>query len=109
MGSYHGGFLVTCAKKIVKATLLLKDGSLFYGTNDCRTPQTVCPRLPGEGYSKCGTVCHQPFHAEIDALQQAIMKGHDVEGGHMIVFYDKVCADCAVEMAKYHVTWETRV
>jgi hypothetical protein len=30
------------------------------GQNWCLNPQAACPRLPGEGYLKCKTVCPQP-------------------------------------------------
>lgn len=97
-----------CAKKVVSARLMTKDGSIYYGRNDCHVPQAKCPRLPGDDYTKCGTVCRQPFHAEIDAIQQAIMAGKSVEDAHMIIFNHRACPDCAVTMSHFKVTWETR-
>lgn len=46
-------------------------GETFTGTNDCRNPQPSCPRLPGEGYEKCKTICDQEGHAEEIALKAA--------------------------------------
>lgn len=60
-----------CAKTVVTCTLTLDDGQVFIGRNDCHNPQPVCPRLPGEGYEKCRSVCDQPGHAELQALAAA--------------------------------------
>lgn len=57
-----------CAKQVVTCTLIAKDGERFVGRNDCANPQAVCPRVPGEGYDKCKTVCDQRGHAEEQAL-----------------------------------------
>lgn len=46
-------------------------GETFTGTNDCRNPQPSCPRLPGEGYEKCKSICDQEGHAEEIALKAA--------------------------------------
>lgn len=59
---------MTCAKRQVTCTLVTPDGRRFVGTNGCDNPQVTCPRLPGEGYEKCKTVCKQPGHAEEMAL-----------------------------------------
>ena len=81
-----------CAKKRVACTIVAADGQRYVGTNDCVTPQSVCPRLPGEGYEKCASVCRQPGHAEVMALEAAGEAAHGslawIEGiGH-------VCCDC---------------
>lgn len=62
---------MTCARRVVKATLIAADGRRFIGWNYCENPQPVCPRLPGEGYGPCVTVCRQPAHAEVVALDLA--------------------------------------
>lgn len=62
---------MTCAKALVLATITTPDGRTFVGTNYARRPQAACPRLPGEDYTKCKTVCDQPGHAEINALKLA--------------------------------------
>lgn len=62
---------MTCAKVRVRATLTHPDGRSWTGENRCRNPQAVCPRLPGEGYEKCRTICDQVGHAELDALALA--------------------------------------
>lgn len=55
-------------------------GPTFTGENDCANPQEVCPRLPGEGYEKCKSICDQAGHAEINALAHATRCGYEVEG-----------------------------
>jgi pyrimidine deaminase RibD-like protein len=42
------------------------------GENDCANPQQTCPRLPGEDYTKCRTICQQAGHAETVALKKAL-------------------------------------
>lgn len=71
----------TCAKQVVKATIITADGQRFFGTNHCLNAQAACPRgsLPsGVGYEMCRDVCSQPAHAEVNALAQAI--GSDLTG-----------------------------
>ncbi len=34
----------SCAKQVVRATIVTPDGQRFVGENDCRTPQQECPR-----------------------------------------------------------------
>lgn len=65
-----------CAKQVVVATLVTKDGETVVGTNRCLNPQTVCPRdaqgmKSGEGYHLCKEVCQQYNHAEVDAITRA--------------------------------------
>lgn len=60
-----------CAKATVRCTLIAPDGSRFVGENWCANPQPVCPRVPGEGYEKCKTICQQEGHAEVVAVRVA--------------------------------------
>ncbi len=61
-----------CAKATVRCRLLDDEGYVVAtGYNYCRNPQPVCPRLPGEDYTKCKTVCDQIGHAEVVALAAA--------------------------------------
>ena len=60
-----------CAKRHVVCTLVSPNGQTFVGENSCDNPQTTCPRLPGEGYAKCKSICGQAGHAEIEALKVA--------------------------------------
>jgi len=62
---------MTCAKKIIKCTIITPEGELFTGENACGAPQPACPRNEDEGYEKCSTTCKQPGHAEIMALRKA--------------------------------------
>ena len=61
----------SCAKARVFCTLRTVSGELITGENHCARPQTVCPRTPGEDYTKCRTVCQQEGHSEIVALRLA--------------------------------------
>lgn len=61
-----------CAKRRVRC--VIQDdltGEFYEGENDCANAQAVCPRLPGEDYTKCQTICQQSGHAEIEALRKA--------------------------------------
>lgn len=60
-----------CARRVVTCVISASDGRTFTGTNWCANAQSECPRLPGEGYAKCWTVCRQANHAERDALNRA--------------------------------------
>lgn len=53
-----------CAKATVTCTLVTSTGEHIVGTNRCANPQPICPRGPGEDYTKCSTVCKQDGHAE---------------------------------------------
>lgn len=87
---------MTCAKKRVVAVIADAEGKILgVGENTCNEPQEVCPRLPGEGYHKCKTVCLQPFHAEMDAIAKAAFAGHDIRGASCTILgIDRVCEDC---------------
>lgn len=81
-----------CAKKQVKCTLVTPAGLRFVGENLCDNPQLVCPRLEGEGYEKCVTVCNQEGHAEIVALRVA---GEHAAGSHAYVEgHTYACRNC---------------
>lgn len=70
-----------CAKRHVTCEI---EGA--FGENLCETPQSVCPRGPGEDYTKCRTVCNQHGgHAEIAAIADAKAKGLDVLGATAVV------------------------
>jgi len=61
---------MTCAKKVVTCELYNPfTRVLVRANNDCQNPQVTCPRLPGEGYEKCKSICDQRGHAEEQALE----------------------------------------
>lgn len=60
-----------CAKRRVVCWIYPKWQMPVAGENDCANPQPTCPRLPGEDYTKCKTVCQQDGHAEEIAIQKA--------------------------------------
>lgn len=82
---------MSCAKARVTALLIGRSGKWYEGENATRSPQAACPRLPGEGYEKCASVCQQESHAEVAAL---LLAGDDACGGIMLVNYHYCCADC---------------
>jgi hypothetical protein len=74
-----------CAKTRVTCTLTFPNGVEVVGENLCANPQAVCPRAPGEDYTKCATVCQQMGHAEAQAVAacggiadgaSAVLRGH---------------------------------
>lgn len=67
-----------CAKQIVECKIVSLNGDEFIGSNYCLTPQKTCPRLPGEDYTKCKTICNQIGHAEEVA---AMLAGDMAIGG----------------------------
>jgi hypothetical protein len=98
---------MTCAKTIVTAVLTCADGQRFTGTNYCQNPQATCPREPGEGYEKCGTICQQPYHAEVCAIVEACKADADWRKGHMRVSgVGHVCKECMSLMESFEITWE---
>lgn len=72
------------------------------GTNACANPQKVCPRVPGEGYEKCKTVCQQEGHAEEVALRKVRERGVDLRQMAAVQAYLRghhyCCADCATKL-----------
>jgi pyrimidine deaminase RibD-like protein len=57
-----------CAKATVTCEIIATNGQRFVGTNYCNNAQAVCPRVIGEGYEKCASICDQVGHAEVVAV-----------------------------------------
>jgi deoxycytidylate deaminase len=70
-----------CAKAVVECVIVTLDGKSYVGRNDCANPQPVCPRAPGEDYTKCREICQQASHAEVAALAECESLGGDPVGG----------------------------
>lgn len=84
-----------CAKLEVFCKLYLSNGRSVTGTNNCRNPQEVCPRQPGEGYEKCKTICDQVGHAEQVAADAAEHLGYSLVGAEAVVFgHSYACREC---------------
>ena len=86
-----------CAKTVVTCVLQLASGPIVVGRNDCFRPQSSCPREPGEGYTKCHSICHQPYHAEVAALFKARQRyGADAARGAKAFIHGigHVCREC---------------
>lgn len=89
---------MTCADKQVRCVITSPTGEMFIGTNACNSPQTLCPRAPGEDYAKCKDVCHQEGHAEIIALRAA---GKHAQGSTARVSgIDWICRNCQIALVK---------
>lgn len=87
---------MTCAKKKVTCYIVTQDQKYtIMGTNDCDQPQQTCPRLTGEGYEKCKSICKQPGHAEEMAIKQAEEMGVSLEGATAFIQgIDHYCKTC---------------
>jgi hypothetical protein len=84
-----------CAKQTVRAFVVSPNGDTFEGTNHCEAPQKECPRqgMPtGQGYELCKAVCHQPAHAELNALELA---GERARGATLVIEgHTYACESC---------------
>ncbi|OQB40865.1 MAG: hypothetical protein BWY04_01184 [candidate division CPR1 bacterium ADurb.Bin160] len=81
-----------CAKRHVIAVVIGSNGKPYFGHNMCLNPQKECPRINGEGYDKCKSICNQPHHAEPMAILQA---GEYAKGGIiMVINQDRICDNC---------------
>lgn len=71
-----------CAKRRVVCTITFGPDrdDFVIGENDCANPQPACPRLPGEGYDKCQSICQQAGHAEVEAVRRATEGNIDIRG-----------------------------
>jgi len=95
-----------CAKAQVVCLLYAKDGQIVGGSNDCENPQEKCPRLPGEGYEKCKTVCRQAGHAEVRAIENAKQLGVDLYGARaLLIGHTHYCPECQHALFKAGVKW----
>lgn len=84
-----------CAKRHVTCRIVIDKHTHFVGTNDCNNPQKTCPRLPGDDYTKCRTICDQPSHAEVSAVKLAIAAGYDLHGKRAYLSGIKwICQHC---------------
>lgn len=86
-----------CAKAVVRCTIVSPNGNQFIGENVCQNPQPTCPRLPGEGYEKCTTICRQLGHAEAVA---AYLAGDRAIGGTAyLTGHTYACEPCKAALA----------
>ena len=89
-----------CAKQVVIATLVAKNGTYFVSSNHCATPKEYCQRagMPsGEGYDLCQSVCGQSGHAEVNAIKLA---GKFASGGVLYITGHTYACDSCVSAAK---------
>ena len=93
-----------CAKQVVSCMITSPEGFVVYGENYCLNPQPVCPRLPGEGYEKCHTICKQVGHAEEVAIMKAIEKGFDLSRARATISHKRICDNCAGILEMHNIT-----
>lgn len=91
-----------CAKTRVFCEITSPSGEKFVGENWCANPQAVCPRAPGEDYTKCRTVCQQEGHAEVVAVRLA---GAAAAGGTATLRGHTYCMDCQHALFGAGVRW----
>jgi len=90
-----------CAKAAVRCTIIRIDGQRFVGENICQNPQDACPRLPGEDYAKCKSICRQIGHAEEVAAYLA--KGFGYGGIAYLEGHTYACDACKEALTKIGV------
>lgn len=87
-----------CAKRQV-ICWITAGGKQYRGENDCANPQPACPRLEGEGYEKCKTICQQAGHAEIEAIRAAQADGRNLTGAKARLFgHYWICEPCGAAL-----------
>lgn len=95
---------MTCAKQVVRATIVTPAGNVYTGENDCLNPQLFCPRagMPsGVGYALCTHVCQQTAHAEVNALKAA---GREAAGATLYLEgHTYCCHSCLVAATSYGI------
>lgn len=85
---------MTCAKARVTCTIRVGLVTVV-GENWCGNPQQQCPRLAGEDYAKCKTVCQQVGHAEMDAIDKARAAGLALRGSTAVLDgHTYMCRTC---------------
>lgn len=91
---------MTCAKRTVTCEIYVDSPfPVITASNACENPQPVCPRAPGEDYTKCKTICRQGGHAEIAAIEFAKQRGIDIRGGTAIVKgHYWICEPCGAAL-----------
>lgn len=92
-----------CAKRRVVCTITFDSGTVVRGENLCANPQKECPRLPGDGYTKCDTVCRQVGHAEEVAVMKAKFYGLR-DGKAHIEGHGHACGGCIAALQRIGVT-----
>jgi hypothetical protein len=94
-----------CAKRQVRCTIVCPDGRRYTGENLCRNPQATCPRLRGEDYTKCRTICHTIGHAEMVALEALYEDDANPAGAicHLEGHW-RACEDCRFNLRDHGIT-----
>jgi deoxycytidylate deaminase len=102
---YHLKSHMKQCKKLTTVAIIMKDNQLIsIGTNEIHAVIDVCPRkdMPtGVGYELCKSICHQEYHAEVDACIKA---GDKANGGTLYLIGHTYCCDnCKKVMNEYGI------
>jgi deoxycytidylate deaminase len=95
-----------CAKQTTFAIIISPSNEIFYGYNECLSPQIECPRelegcVSGEGYELCKLICRQTGHAEENACKSA---GYKAINSDLYLFgHTYCCENCIKVMKEYGV------
>lgn len=89
-----------CQKRPVSAVVTLKDGEVLMGGNFGLRAVAVCPRVTGEGYAKCFSVCGQLNHAEAMVLRMLRAGGYTYEHVRYVDVYghSQPCESCKLAL-----------
>lgn len=87
-----------CALREVVA-VIIKGSKYWVGSNWCEEPQRLCPRcFDNVDYTLCKSLCRQPNHAEVDALNKA---NKNANGANLYLLGHYYCCDsCHEKMSK---------
>ena len=85
-----------CFKREVCAVIMDRNGKIAVGENRIYNDDVdICPRLKGENYEKCTSVCKQKGHAEIMAIKDAKDKELELEGSILYLMgHYRICDNC---------------
>lgn len=91
-----------CFKRQVCAVIIDKNGQIAAGENLIYNMDvTECPRLKGEGYEKCISICKQKGHAETEAIKNAKARGMILKGANIYLLgHYKACDNCKAACEK---------
>ena len=94
-----------CFKREVCAVLITNKGEISVGQNIIYNKDVEdCPRVKGEGYDKCITVCQQKGHAETEAIRHARLKGHNIEKANLYLMgHYRICDNCQAACDEHNI------
>ena len=93
----HSSGRLPCIKRPVYCVIVSEDNKCVFGSNWINDKSVIeCPRAnypTGEGYHLCKEVCKQEYHAETDALANAIKLGVITHGASLYMTGHNYCCN----------------